>query len=400
MVYLIVLTLLVYLTYKYDYLKKEKNKWRWYYFIMTILICISGFRYRLGIDSIRYENYFYSYQDTLASFDFSGLNLLRYEPLYELFGIICKTIVPEFWFMQLMQALLVNSIVFYFFKRFTSNVFMAITIYTLSQFLGYTMETMRAGCAISMMLLGYVQFKKGRDFLSIFYFILSFLFHYESIILIPLYIYLKLYDNRISMGKWYWFSIMLTIVLSPIVVMFFGRYIEFLSLTSRMSGSIDSYGDGGFFETKLNVVGMLSSFIVIVLVPLLSIYSLKRIYCKYTHEAIILWSIFILVFSLDIFVFYRYKEYFAPFIILLLADAFDLKKMYVSRNHIIKLQSFVVKCVIILFPFFYSSVLGKLKTDPEARVEYYWEYYPYTSIFNPQTYKEREAMYNRYIGGY
>lgn len=367
---------------------------------MTILICISGFRYRLGIDSIRYENYFYFYQDTLSSFDFSGLNLLRYEPLYELFGIICKSIVPEFWFMQLMQALLVNSIVFYFFKRFTSNVFVAITIYALSLFLGYTMETMRAGCAISMMLLGYVQFKKGRDFLTIAFFILSFLFHYESIILIPLYIYLKLFDNKISLGKWYWFSIILTIILSPIVVMFFERYIELLTLTSRMSETIDSYGDVSFFETKLNVAGMVSSFIVVVLVPLLSIYSLKKTYSKYTHEAIILWSIFILVISLDIFVFYRYKEYFAPFIILLLADAFGLKKLYVSRNRILRIQTFIAKCIIILFPFFYSSVLGKFKIDQEARVEYYWEYYPYTSIFSPQTYQEREAMYNTHIGGY
>jgi hypothetical protein len=63
MVYFIVLLFMLISVYRYDYRNQKKSKWAWYYLIMIMLVCIAGFRYNLGIDTLRYEKWFESYVD-------------------------------------------------------------------------------------------------------------------------------------------------------------------------------------------------------------------------------------------------------------------------------------------------------------------------------------------------
>ena len=55
MLYILIFIILLYFVYKYDYKGKKSKKWTNYYILMIVLIVIAGLRYRLGIDSIRYE---------------------------------------------------------------------------------------------------------------------------------------------------------------------------------------------------------------------------------------------------------------------------------------------------------------------------------------------------------
>ena len=57
MIYLLLLFLLLYLSYRYDYRKNIAYFDASYYLILILFILLAGFRFRIGVDTIRYESY-------------------------------------------------------------------------------------------------------------------------------------------------------------------------------------------------------------------------------------------------------------------------------------------------------------------------------------------------------
>ena len=113
MIYLFILVLLFYYTYYFDYLGRRKQRDVAYLFVLVIFILLAGFRYRLGVDTIRYESNFANIPTLteLGKVDFSEEN---YDPFYYILSIFAKTISSDFWVMQMLQASLVNVVIFSF----------------------------------------------------------------------------------------------------------------------------------------------------------------------------------------------------------------------------------------------------------------------------------------------
>ena len=399
MIYFIILIIEFILIYQYDYLQKKSNKWGWYYFLMVVLICIAGFRYNLGIDTYRYQKFYETNVIPVYDLTFGYLKDSRYQPLYVIFCSLCKTITSEFWFFQLVHAALVNSIIFFFFKKYTKYIFVAVCLYSLSVYLGYTMETMRASCSIVMMLLGYDQFKEGRKIWALVFFVAAYLFHIEAIILFPIYIYLLFADKTIKLGKNIFFIAIALTVLSPILASLIRNYLFLFVFTSAMGDKIDIYASTGF-ETALNWKGIIVTIVVTLSTPAIFIYSFDRQDKQLSHNAIILITLFVFLLCVPLFIFYRFKEFFTPFMIILMSEAFGLKKLNVSKRLFFNFSSFIVKFLIIVLPYFWLGVVGKLKPLPDVNVPAYWEYYPYSSVFNKTDYNERHKILDYYIDEY
>ena len=391
--------MLLILSYRYDYIGIKRQKWAWYYFIMFILICVAGFRYHLGVDTWRYQTYFETEQPDLSQLDFSELGNYKYDPLYNILVATCKTIIPEFWFVQLVQAIIVNVAVFHFFRKYSKNVFIAITFYYIYLYIGYHFETMRESCAIAMMLFGYEQFKNGRKLISLIFFVVSFFFHSSALILLPVWIYLLFADNKVRIGYWVWIIAIVAMILSPIIVNQFQDYLLLITLNDRIEGKIDTYQDSIFFDQHLNWKGMISFLFTNVLYPLVLIMSLKHYYKdnRYPHESMVLWALYMIVLSAPITIFYRYVNYFMPFIILVLADTFSTRYIYLTSKIKIIVPSYQSKFLIIFLPIFLLTISTWLDPiKPNSNLKNYMKVYPYSSIFNPEDNPQRDAVM-RYI---
>lgn len=399
MVYFIVLFIEFLLIYQFDYLQKNKNKWIWYYFIMVVLICIAGFRYNLGIDTFRYQKYYETSITPIYDLTLSDLEYSRYQPLYVILCSLCKTVVSDFWFFQLIHAALVNSVIFYFFKKYTKYVFVAVCLYSLSIYLGYNMETMRASCAVVMMLLGYDQFKEGRKILSLLFFIASYLFHVEAIILFPLYLYLLLADKKITLGKNVLIIAIILTIITPLLASILRNNLLLFALTASIGDKIDIYASTGF-NSSLNWKGIIVTVVATLALPAIFIYSFGKQKKHFSHNAMLLITLLVFLLCVPLFIFYRYKEFMTPFMILLMSEAFGLNKIHIPGGLILGFKSFLLKILIILLPYFWVGVIGKLKPLPDVNIPAYWEYYPYSSIFNETDYSERHRLYDYYIDGY
>lgn len=407
MIYLIIFLLLLILTYQYDFRKKIKNKWFWYYTVLLALISLAGFRYHLGVDTWRYERSF-ALIPKLSQLNMDDLSL-GVEPLFLLMESICKSIISEFWFVQLVQAILVDCVIFHFFRKYTSNVFCAITLYFLMSYVGLHMETMRAACAISMMLLGYEKYRDGSIFKCIGFFVTAFFFHYSSIILVIVFIYLVMFDGKIKIGNWLWGFICIVLLLSPLIIKFIQNHLAFFAVTDIMLDKLEGHAMNSFFDTKLNWKGMLKTFFTTLAVPIMCLFSNRNFFQRgiareqsvnknnYPHEAIIIFAVICTVLSMPIFAFYRYAEFFRPFIILTLADSFGLQSLYLTKNINLRIRSYNKKILIIIFPALLALFLSwNSEIDPYSKLKIYWKYNPYSSIFNPIDYAERDAVMMNY----
>ena len=113
--YIVAIVLFV-LAYNYDFQANTKGKHASYWLVCLLLICIAGFRYRLGIDTLSYQA---TFEDNFPSLD-QFWNVWRagqlpYEFGYSLFTSIFKTLFDNWFVLQFAIALCTNLSFFCFF---------------------------------------------------------------------------------------------------------------------------------------------------------------------------------------------------------------------------------------------------------------------------------------------
>ena len=101
LIYLTVAVVILIGIIQFDFSKKNKSEDKiLYWFICVLLICIAGFRYRVGGDTLSYfDNYSrWPTINDLATIDYT---VFTYQPLWYFFAAICKLISPDFYILQL-----------------------------------------------------------------------------------------------------------------------------------------------------------------------------------------------------------------------------------------------------------------------------------------------------------
>ena len=151
MIYLIVLIILLFFAIIYDFGTADSGRDISYYLILVGLICLSGFRYKVGGDTFMYMEEFPNLPDLsgLSNYE-TGVN--KRQPLWILFAAISKSISQEFYVLQIFHAIIVNTLIFRFIKENTKYIFTAVLFYFIGYYCYFNFEILRESLAISLFL--------------------------------------------------------------------------------------------------------------------------------------------------------------------------------------------------------------------------------------------------------
>lgn len=398
MIYLFLLILLLYFSYRYDYRCKIDYFNASYYLILFLFIALAGFRYRIGVDTIRYESYA-EYIPIISNITYYDYILIGYEPLFLLLSSFARTISNHFWVMQLLQATLVNVVFFRFVKNNSKNPFFAILVYYIFLYLNFTCEVMRESCAVSMFLLGWEYLKQDKWVKFSLFCILAIGFHISAIVLliIPIFNFFGLWDI-IHINK-------KTIILL-IAIFFIGTVLQQYIFDYLITLNVDilstkalSYSNTKLSGSTFNIIGIISTIIRNSFFPFIAaLYLKKHNQLEHKWEIMIFLSICVTVLTIPVSLLYRYNNYFFPFAIIILSNVIYTRNI-VLKKVTLKVSSYIV-WFLILFPmFFFQFKVYTGEVGKNSRYKNYMRYYPYSSVVTKEIDKNREYVFN-YFGAF
>ncbi len=399
----IVLLMFVALSYCYDYKKFTSLKGFWLVVMWITAVCIAAFRYRMGVDSVMYE-YEYPEMPTLSQLWDYKFSDSRYQLLYIVFTAISRSLSDDFFCFQILHALYVNTIIFWFYSKYTKHTFFALSLYFLMLYIPFNMEVLRESLAISTFLLAWPMFKNGR---WLWYYVICLIalgFHLSAILtfVFPLF---RLPGLRqfFVFGKR---TIIICFLLFSIGFFIQDRFFDILqglSMTDNFKERAAAYKGDELGGAALNINGIIGYLIKFACYPLIALYFLKKKRKSGSkdgkvaldkEEYMCMWNVYTTCITLLITIFHRYNNYLAPFTILLIADwafsSITFGKVVWKYKYYMWVVIFIPLYFIHIYTGFYSA-LNKSGTLTQGMI-----YSPYKSRLNPEEDKNREKTY-RYI---
>lgn len=399
MIYLIIVLVLLALCYRYDYCGVEKGKSGWLVGLLIVFILLAGLRYRIGTDSIAYASYF---DTTHPLYDLrdSDFAASRFAPGYIYLTSFIKIFTDEFTVVQLVQAVFVNCVLFWFFKKNCRHIFFALLIFFLFEFYLLLFEQMREGIAVGFFLLGWPAFKEKRWLVWYIFSILALFFHVSAIIMffLPL-LYVPGIRQLFIFGARTWVVALFVLLFAVGVQAVFFKYIQMLSLTDSMAERAETYEGNSLAGSLLNFGGIISVVIRFILFPVLAMFFMQR--KRFLSgdfrkefvpvEAFALLSVYVSVFSIIVAIVSRYNNYFFFFSILVMSQwAFSTIK---TERKLLKLR--FTYWMVLFLPMFafqcYSTYYSNI--NKSGTIKAYVIYYPYASYFDQTIDKKREAAF-------
>ena len=189
MIYLLPFILLIYCVLQYNGVSYNNRNYNiWLCVITFMFIAIAALRFEIGADTT--YSYMPSYEkypsvDKLSAVDFE---MTDYQPGWVIFCSICKYFSPNFYTFQFVHALILNLTILFFLKRNSKNVFAALLVYYVMNFLEYNTECLREAMAISCSLIAFDFYKNKKYLFVVLFGFLAFSFHISAIgaLFIPL----------------------------------------------------------------------------------------------------------------------------------------------------------------------------------------------------------------------
>ncbi|MBD5237144.1 MAG: EpsG family protein [Bacteroidales bacterium] len=397
MIYFLILALLLALIFHYDYQRHNAGRKLAYLSVLAIFILVSGLRYRIGIDSIVYE---YAYKELpslsqLSTFDYSTT---RFSIGYIFLNSIARSISDDFVALQIIHAIFVNTIIFYFFYRNSKHIFTGILFYYIFLYTNYNFEILRESCAISVFLLAWPFCVKRKWFK---YYLISFiaiLFHPSAAItlIVPL-IFLPGIRRFFQINLLTPFVIIGLFIIGQIIAVKFFDWIRLMDIAS-MDSYANTYENSHYAEGKnLNIIGMIAFFISTLFYPLFLGWLIKtrKIKASIPHFNMVMGMVLLLVYistlKLNLYILYRFSNYFYPFLIVFLSDVIFSTLDIFKR----KLKLSFGIWILFFLPIITIS-LTQYKEDTEvAGIKKYSRYYPYDTVIFKDTDAKRETLFSQ-----
>lgn len=389
---------LLYCTYKYDYKGVVRHKTQSFYFCMIILIAVAGLRYRIGVDTIRYEFYFDLIPElSKLTWDDIFLNITRADPLYVILTSLSKTVYDQFWFMQLVHAIIVNSIFFRFVKSNTKNIFFAILCYYSMLYLNFMCEVMRESMAVSMFLLAWEYYKVNKWSRYYFYCILAVLFHSSALVtfLLPLFELPLLVRVTNFLKKHYVITLILVFIAGSALQAVLFDYLSIFDNFQSVSEKVERYARKDTAGATFNLNGIISSFIKYIIYSIVTINIIKR--DKENTEKLefmVLVCVTFAILTIPITILYRFNNYFFPFVIIVLSNVLFRPNIYLLgiKMHVKKFTTWML----LLFPLFFMYFYEYTGDVGQTNLKNYMRYYPYESVISPKKNLNREQLFIYY----
>jgi len=380
MTYALIFLLLLFCVYFYEIKQHETSRKLLYFLTFTALILMVSLRYRVGGDSLFYENYFpfNPKLNDVVRFYLND-NYLNYQPLWILMVSLSKTLIDHITFFHFLHSLIFNLALFIFLKRYTNKPFSVLLILFVSLLYFYfSFEIQRQTMSIAVFLLS-VRYLEEKKWVK--YFLLSvvaYYFHMSAIILFVL--------PCMNMLKFR--MIYLYFLFSATIVLFFFRF-ELLDFVKPVF--VNEYVKlkmQAYSEIQFSNLGFWAFFSVRVLLFLpFMLYNLMQ----QLHELRFKWFyptfLFISVLSQFFVGTERLLNFLMPVYLVLVVEFFFTHYKMIEKKGL----RYVIACSIVLHIFFIMSY--KLFTVNEYGQRYVSIFFPYNSIFNPDVNEERELYY-------
>lgn len=379
MIYIIVLFYTLFLFVHFNVNGHKRGEKFHYSLLLTIACCIAGFSYRLGMDTIGYMENFERIDD--LKYVTKNLTSYRYEPAFVLLLACCKSIWNDFTLVQIVVAVFVNSVIFWFAKQHTKFYFLVIFFYFIYGFWNINFEIKRESIAVCFFLIAVNKIIKDdnnstKDYL--FYFVLcsfSALFHHFGILtfLFPL-------ATKMRLNKLYIISLIVLFMMSYLGGILFKDILTALNTimalysNEAISDYLASgrYGEGGLFTLNGLITG--------IIIPFYIVWCVRN---KINKKILSLTLFYFLISALsaNVFIFYRIHNYL--FMFLLILYSLFAEKCCSSNN-----KNVAANRIVLLF------VIGLMIYGKCHKLQYI-RYYPYSSVFTKEINAEREAEYDR-----
>lgn len=387
-IYIIYIVATFILSVFYDRTEEFAGKKRiWYMFTCLFLILIAGLRNGVGGDTQAYMVYFEDapvdssdYGMYIEYMQLSGGHM----PGWTMFTLLCKRWFGSFYWVQLIQAAIVNISLFYIFRKYTKHIFLCALLYGISgQFFNFNTEVMREGIAVSLCLVGMHQYLQGNK--KWFYILVSFslFFHISAIIA---FIFPFVNTKQFSFKK-------------LIIAFFISFGLWFISdaVVSFMTDHI--VGEGGIIDKLLRYSDRKSSIFGFLILAIqyfviqggITYFAQKgreedeEWMQKYNH--LISFYLVLAIVGCGISGFTRLLNYTMPIYMIMLAEFLG----NLSQN----IRYFAITKLILVAGFIWSMHFYYMHYYPETEGRHYEFFVPYTSVFDEDA--DNTYRYNMYV---
>ena len=394
-------------------LRFDKRKWsnsaqRWWAFEWLVLVLLAGLRYRVGGDTLGYFD-MHSNMPTLVDLaKEKNLLDLQYMPLWHLFVALCLQITKDFVFLQIIEAIIVNSVIFWFIKKYANRPFLTVIFYFFMIYPYYNMEMLRQVLSVCCFLLAIPSLIEKKFVRYYLWTIVALGFHHSAIVLLlvpPIYYFMK---DAVSK---YFVFFMIAFVLG----LTFVTQMDTVSSTIRTIGLM-RVGDEMEISNmvgNITIFGTLFRLLTEWLVAFLFLVLYKQI--NSNARAFLALYVFFLGVGIPVYLMYRIVDYFTfPFYIVILNCLDDLVLSKRKSTNVLKTTSYCSEARYIVrakkplgFVTFLSVLL--VLNVMVIRINYYMLdrsivtgkqgsyfynlYVPYSSVFDPEEYPWREEIY-------
>lgn len=359
--------------------------------MLLVFILVAGLRWRIGIDTPVYLYQYYHGIPTLDNFSWRDYSITE-SPLFKLIESFVKTIGGRFYIVQIIQASIVNVLIFRYIKKHSRYLFACLFFYTIVCYTTYNMEIMRGSLSIVICLYAndYILNKKWvKGYLL---YLLSVFFHAQSILMfiLPLLYFLRFNKSGLV-------ACVIAFLMGTIIMNLFGDYMFIFETDDAIATKIETYSSSSKYGTQ---AGNINFFLVQIFPMLLySIFSTMLVKWNSPNnmllklEPLVLIGVLFILIRMNLEIAYRYVDFFKIYFVLFFSESFILlaKGLRSYSKNFALLRSYIIFIPFFLVVFVYNYLLTE---------NYSLRYTPYSTIIDREVSREREMMYQQLNSGF
>lgn len=364
---------------RYDICGKKGYEDIWYYVLLSALTAVAAFRYRTGGDTIIYMNFFDEYP-TISELRFFDFTTAEFNPMWYIYNSVFKTLGNSFLLFQIVQAIFVNSVIFWYLRKYCHYFFISVLVYYLGYYFYYNMEIQREILCICLFLLVYpalIEKKYVRYYATV---IFAITIHISAVLLLFMPLFIKLKNERI------WLSLGTGLI----TVVFLLKFNVVDIVLSSILGDGSNIAKRYLMLEAPNAVGMIVTFMTCIPFLLFS-YARKRMNIVYNNEMGALLNMVVLIQCVGMCMQgpARFSNY-----LMLIGLVFIVNTTFDNIDKIRQSQisKMVVLCGWFIYIFNLSYFYLKNKNEDVQGIHVYDRYIPYVSVFNPHLVEKRERL--------
>lgn len=382
MIYIVYSLLLLVCALAFDFrnqIIKTSREWHWYLVSLVLVVLMIGLRYNIGGDTIVYSS---NYSSFSKLGDPNLLSSSRYQPGWIILEALFRTLTSNFVFLQFFVAIFVNIIIYYFIWKNSDHPFVCLVALVIINFFEFETEILRESVAVSLGLLMFMKFQKGKILSAVIFLIMAFSIHVSAAVLVVVLALSKIPLNKVS-----FLASVLFILVIAIAFQYnpeWSTYLNFIAY--RDDQLVEGYFEN--FEVKeMNLNGQIVHLFKFLFLPSLFLFFAAK--KGHRHYSLIIFG-YMLFGALSNYTnaFLRLSNYFAPFYWLVIADSLYYMSIHVIR----KSKVLVMAVVILLLGFFYESRLFYEDLSNSQNSYVYERYFPYKSVLEPENSYDNAAF--------